>query len=87
MAYENFKDLNSTTAVDKRLSDKLFNIFKNPKYAGYQRGIASMVYSFFDKKFLVEQLKKKLCKMQNSPKIYTNQLLKKLRKEKCTHLL
>ena len=29
---------------------KAFNIAKNPKYDGYQRGLASMVYKFFDKK-------------------------------------
>ena len=28
----------------------MFNIAKNPKYDGYQRGLASMVYKFFDKK-------------------------------------
>ena len=33
------------------MHDKAFNIAKNPKYDGYQRGIASMVYKFFDKKF------------------------------------
>ena len=32
------------------LKDKAFNIAKNPKYDGYQRGLASMVYKFFDKK-------------------------------------
>ena len=32
------------------MCDKTFNIAKNPKYAGYQRGLASMVYKFFDKK-------------------------------------
>ena len=32
------------------LRDKAFNIAKNPKYDGYQRGLASMVYKFFDKK-------------------------------------
>ena len=30
--------------------DKAFNIAKNPKYDGYQRGIASMVYKVSDKK-------------------------------------
>ena len=30
--------------------DKAFNIAKDPKYDGYQRGLASMVYKFFDKK-------------------------------------
>ena len=38
------------TASDKILRDKAFNIAKNPKYDGYQRGLASMVYKFFDKK-------------------------------------
>ena len=33
-----------------KLSDKAFNIAKNPKYDGYQKGLASMVYKFFDKK-------------------------------------
>ena len=34
----------------KFLRDKAFNIAKNPKYDGYQRGLASMVYKCFDKK-------------------------------------
>ena len=50
MVYGDFKDLNRRTAVDKVLRDKAFNIAKNPKYDGYQRGFASMVYNFFDKK-------------------------------------
>ena len=50
MAYEGFKDLARRTASDKRLRDKAFSIAKNLKYDGYQRGLASMVYEFFDKK-------------------------------------
>ena len=50
MAYGDFKDLARRTASDKILRDKAFNISKNPKYDGYQRGLASMVYNFFDKK-------------------------------------
>ena len=50
MAYGDFKDLKKRTASDKILRDKAFNIAKNPKYDGYQRGLASMVYTFFDKK-------------------------------------
>ena len=45
-----FKDLAKKTASDKVLWDKAFNITKNPKYDGYQSGLASMVYKFFDKK-------------------------------------
>ena len=37
-------------ASDKILRDKAFNFAKNPKYDGYQRELASMVYKFFDKK-------------------------------------
>ena len=50
MAYEDFKDLKRRTASDKMLRDKAFNIAKDSKYDGYQRGLASMVYKFFDKK-------------------------------------
>ena len=49
-AYGDFKDLERRTASDKVLRNKAFNIAKNPKYDGYQRGLASMVYKFFDKK-------------------------------------
>ena len=37
---ENFKDLNRRKASDKTLHDKTFNIAKNAKYDGYQRGLA-----------------------------------------------
>ena len=50
MAYGDFKDLAKRTAADKVLRDKVFNIAKDPKYDGYQRGLASMIYKFFDKK-------------------------------------
>ena len=44
------KNLKGRIASDKTLRDKAFNIAKSPKNGGYQRGIASMVYKFFDKK-------------------------------------
>ena len=50
MAYGDFKDLKKRTFSDKVLRDKAFNIAKNSKYNGYQRGLASMAYKFFDKK-------------------------------------
>ena len=49
MAHGDFKDLTRGTASDKRLHDMAFNIGKNAKYDGCQRGIASMVYKCFDK--------------------------------------
>ena len=48
MAYGDFKDLTKTTASDKILRDKAFNVAKNPRHDGYQRGLVSMVYKFFD---------------------------------------
>ena len=50
MAHGDFKDLTRRTASHKILRDKAFNIAKNPKYDGYQRGLASMFYKCFDKK-------------------------------------
>ena len=44
MACGDFKDIARRMASDKVLRDKAFTIAKNPKYDGYQRGLASMVY-------------------------------------------
>ena len=49
MAYGKYKDLWQTQS-DKVLKDKPFKIANNLKYDVYQRGLASMVYNFFDKK-------------------------------------
>ena len=72
MAYRDFKDLSRRTASDNVLRDKAFNIAKNPKYDGYERGLVSMVYKFCDKKssgsgiknenMLDKQLAEELCK-------------------------
>ena len=51
MAYGKSKDLIKRTQSDKVLKDKAFKIANNPKYDGYQRRLASMVYKFFEKKF------------------------------------
>ena len=50
IAYRDFKDLARRAAADKVLRYKAFNIAKDPKFHGYQKGLASMVYKFFDKK-------------------------------------
>ena len=70
MAYGDFKDLVRRTAFHKVLSDKAFNIAKNFKYDGYQRGLVSMVYKFFDKKSEESGVNIEL-QLKN----YTNQLL------------
>ena len=48
-AYANHKDLINRTEADKVLKDKAYDIASNTKYDGYQRGLVSMVYKFFDK--------------------------------------
>ena len=53
-AYADHKDLINRTEADKVLRDKAYNIASNPEYDGYQRGLASMVYKFFDKKSTAE---------------------------------
>ena len=50
MAYGKYKDLNKRTQSDKVLRNKVSEIARNPKYDGNQRGLASMVYKFFDKR-------------------------------------
>ena len=42
--------MTNRTQADKVLKDRAFEIASNPKYDGYQRGLASMLYKFFDKK-------------------------------------
>ena len=49
-AYSDSKGLIKRTVADKILKNKAFDIAKDPRYDGYQRGLASMVYKFFDKK-------------------------------------
>ena len=43
------KDLIKRTQLDKALKDKAFEIASDLKCDGYQRGLASMDYKFFDK--------------------------------------
>ena len=49
-AYSDSKNLTKRAIADKILKNKAFDIAKDPKYDGYQRGLASMVYKFFDSK-------------------------------------
>ena len=76
MAYGKSKDLVKRTQSDK---DNVFKIASNPKYDGYQRGLASMVYMFFDKKSKVVLLMNQIINCQMN---FINQLLKNLKKKK-----
>ena len=48
MAYGKYEHLANRTESDRLL--KAFPFASNPKYDGCQRGLASMVYKYFDKK-------------------------------------
>ena len=72
MAYGKYKDLERKTQSDKVLKDKPFEISSNPKYDGYQRGLASMVYKFFGKKSKRSGIKNKIKQNQQ----LTNELHK-----------
>ena len=50
MAYGKSKNLVKRTQSDKVLRNKAFKIASDPKYDGYQRVLASMVFKFFNKK-------------------------------------
>ena len=56
-AHSDSKDLTKRTVADKIFKNKAFDIAKDPKYDGYQRGLASMVYKLFDKKSKVSGAK------------------------------
>ena len=80
-AYADHKDLINRTEADKVLRDKAYDIASNRKYYGYQRGLASMVYKFFDKKsmgsgiasslILADELHKPIIRKFNERKVYS----------------
>ena len=80
-AYADHKDLINRTKADKVLRDKAYNIASSSKYDGYQRGLASMVYKFFDKKstgsrvlsssILADELHKPIIKKFEKRKVYS----------------
>ena len=65
MAYGKYKDLAKRIQSDKALIDKAFAIANNPKYDGYQRGLASMVHKFFDKKSKGSGIKNEIKEINN----------------------
>ena len=81
-AYADHKDLINRTKADKVLRDKAYDIASNPEYDGYQRGLASMEYKFFDKKSMGSGVKK----LKNSSLILADELhkpvIKKFNKRK-----
>ena len=49
-AYAKYKDVENRLISDQKLRNSAYAIASNPKYDGYQRGLASIVYKFFDSK-------------------------------------
>ena len=47
-AYAEYKDVKNRLISDQKLRNSAYDIASNPKCDGYQRGLASMVYKFFD---------------------------------------
>ena len=82
MAYGDFKDLAKRTAADKVLRDKAFNIAKDPKYDGYQRGLASMVYRFFDPKTKGSGIKNKFKQNEQLAEELCKPITRKFKKRK-----
>ena len=85
ISYGDFKNLARRTVSDEVLKDKAFNIAKNPKYDGYQTGLASMICNFFDKKSSGSGIKS-LTNQQLANKIH-KPIIKNLKVEKYIHHL
>ena len=66
---------------------KTFNIAKNPGYNGYQRGLASMVYTFFDKNIVGGAIKNEIMQSKELAEELRKQLLEILKNGKHTYLL
>ena len=77
-----FKDLKRRTQSNKVLKDKAFKIKSNPKYDGYQRGLASMVYKFFDKKSKGSGIKNEIKENQQLANEIHKRIIRSLKKRK-----
>ena len=82
MAYGKFKVLNERTQSDEVLRDEAFEIASSPKYDGYQRGLASMVYKFFDKKSNGSGIKNKIKQNQQLRNELHKPIIRKVKKRK-----
>ena len=82
MAYGDFKVLARGTAADKVLRDKAFITVKDPKYDGYQRGLASMIYKFFDNKSKGSGIKNEIKENQQLANELHKLIIRKFKKRK-----
>ena len=86
MAYGDFKDFTRRTTSDKILSDKAFNIAKNKENNEYQRGIASMVYNFFDEKTSGSGIKNENISNKELTEELDKPIVRNFNIKKCNHL-
>ena len=84
MADGKSKDLIKRTESDKVLKDKGFKIANNPKYDGHQRGLASVVNKFFNKKSKWSSINEP--NYQLASELY-KPIIRKFKKEKFIHHL
>ena len=82
MSYGDFKNLKRRTQSDKFLKSKAFSIASNPKDDGYQRGLASMVYNFFDKKSKGAGIKNEIKEDQQLANELHKPVIRKFKKRK-----
>ena len=68
------------------MRDRTFNIVKNPKHDGYQRGLASMVHKFVDKKRSRSGVKNKNVSDQQLVEELQKQFIKRFKKRKVQSL-
>ena len=64
------------------MRDKAFNIAKNLKYDGYQRGLASMIYKFLIKKTSGGTVKNKIMWNKELAEELHKPIIRKLKKQK-----
>ena len=81
-AYSDSKDLTKRTQSDNVLKDKAFQIANNPRYDAYERGLASMVYKFFDKKSKEASIKNEIKENQQSANELHKPIVRKFKKRK-----
>ena len=62
------------------MRDKAFSFAKIPKYDGYQRGIASLIYRFFDKTIAGGVVKNEIMKNKELSKELHKRIIRKFKK-------
>ena len=82
MAYGKYKDLERRTQSGKVLKGKAFEIANNPKYDGYQRGLASMVNKIFDKKSKGNGIKNEIKENQQLANELHKSIIRKFKQRK-----